>query len=219
MRGEGQGPFGTFPKIHLFWRRHPSLSHGWTVEMITYQVLLLYSPPPAPAAIESYPKPRIAQSYLARLVLSIHFVNHSIMQSSTLHQRQLVEWQSKALLYVLSTKYTPGPPASRIYPSAQIRTRGTNLCQNWWLRELHWTELLFPRRNLVSRETVIYFVLIFALDHQMTIRCQLTSSQSNFFWKLVCQISFQRILFLLIKSLLWIDWRRSMLRTLLSKIT
>ena len=159
----GQSPFGTFPKIHLFWRRHPSLSHGWTVEMITYQVLLLYSPPPAPAAIESYPKPRIAQSYLARLVLSIHFVNHSIMQSSTLHQRQLVEWQSKALLYVLSTKYTSGPPTSRIYPSAQIRTRSTNLCQNWWLREPDWAELLFARPNLVSQKLWFSFFLYLRL--------------------------------------------------------
>ena len=25
MRGGGQRPFGTFPKIHQFWRRHPSL--------------------------------------------------------------------------------------------------------------------------------------------------------------------------------------------------
>ena len=27
--GGGQRPFGTFPKIHQFWRRHPSLRDGW----------------------------------------------------------------------------------------------------------------------------------------------------------------------------------------------
>ena len=28
MRGGGQRPFGTFPKIHQFWRRHPSLTRS-----------------------------------------------------------------------------------------------------------------------------------------------------------------------------------------------
>ena len=73
-------------------------------------------------------------------------------------------------------------------------------------------------KQLGLPESVIFFLLIFALDHQMAIRCQLTSSHRNFFWKLVCQIPFQRILFLLFESLLWIDWK-SMLRSLLSKIT
>ena len=62
------------------------------------------------------------------------------------------------MYYLPSTPQAP-LPASRIYPSAQIRTRGTNLRRNWWLREPDWAELLFPRSNLVSRETVIYFLL------------------------------------------------------------
>ena len=28
MRGGAQRPFGTFPKIHQFWRHHPSLTLG-----------------------------------------------------------------------------------------------------------------------------------------------------------------------------------------------
>ena len=31
--GGGQRPFGTFPKIHQFWRRHPSLTPGVLVEL------------------------------------------------------------------------------------------------------------------------------------------------------------------------------------------
>ena len=185
--------------------------------MITYQVLLLYPPPSRrywklPKAQNS----TIISGQTGSLNSFCKLFEHAKFNFTSM---VLVEWQSEAFLCVLFAKYQP--PAHPPVPIHQPKSeRETQIC----VRTGDWESqtgpsYCFPEATWSPEKLWFTFFLIFALDHQMTIRCQLTSSQSNFFWKLVCQISFQRILFLLIKSLRWIDWRRRMLRTLLSKIT
>ena len=42
MRGGDQRPFGTFPKIHPFWKRRPSLSVEKNKSAIAFQVRGVY---------------------------------------------------------------------------------------------------------------------------------------------------------------------------------
>ena len=219
MRGEGQGPFGTFPKIHLFWRRHPSLSHGWTVEMITYQVLLLYPPPPPSRRYRKLPKAQnstIISGQTGSLNSFCKLFEHAKFNFTPMLIGGVAIKSTLVCIIYIVQLLPPCLPYLSISPNQNEKHK---FVSELVIERTRLGRAIVSPTQLGLPETVIFFLFIFALDHQMTIRCQLTSSQSNFFWKLVCQISFQRILFLLIKSLLWIEWRRSMLRSLLSKIT